>query len=170
MGRARRRLLLRMPACAQARYCIPTESSSGDRRRGPEPVDDRTSGRMQQSASRRAMHGSVALRSSPPATAECSYIAIAIAQGPGHRTRMRSSRRPGRRDRMRGIAVARPERARERKRSCRSRPAHAWIWAGATVPRRPRWRLLANGSRRVVAQTALMLPLAKRDCDRERRA
>jgi hypothetical protein len=30
------------PACARARYCIPTESSSAGRRRGPEPVDDRT--------------------------------------------------------------------------------------------------------------------------------
>jgi len=50
------------------------------------------------------------------------------------RTRMRSSRRPRRRERVRGIAVARAKRARERKQSCRSPPAHAWIWAIAEAP------------------------------------
>jgi len=33
----------------------------------------------------------------------------------------------------RGIAAAAPEWVRERKRSCRSRPAHAWIWAIPTA-------------------------------------
>jgi hypothetical protein len=35
--------------------------------------------------------------------------------------------------RNRGIAMARPERAREPKQSCRAQATHAWIWAGAAV-------------------------------------
>ena len=36
-------------------------------------------------------------------------------------------------DRMRGKGIARPEKPREPKQSCRAQTAHAWMWAIATV-------------------------------------
>src|SRR5207248_691143 len=54
------------------------ESSSADRRRGPEPVDDRTAGRIQYPASCGEMHGAVAKRSSAPGSAHAWSVADAL--------------------------------------------------------------------------------------------
>ena len=60
-------------------------------------------------------------------------VAFALARRPVNRTRMRSSRRAGRRDRMRGIAAARSERAREQEQSRRAQSEQASMPAKAVT-------------------------------------
>ena len=92
-------------------------------------------------------------------TAAATGIALLVERSPQRAAsrrcpwrRSNAAVRNYRRDPVRGVAMARAERARQPEQSCRAQAPHDWIWADATVRHRGRSLLLGARGRRAGAR------------------